>query len=97
MSKTPKTEDTVFAAFDATKVTDQVRDFAARRQHGFDFAAEQGRDQRGKEQQECRGREVGVERAGHECGGADDGECEEHSRTDLDAILTRHGAALTGS
>jgi phasin len=28
MSKTPKTEDTVFAAFDATKVTDQVRDFA---------------------------------------------------------------------
>ena len=28
MSKTAKTEETVFAAFDATKVTDQVRDFA---------------------------------------------------------------------
>jgi phasin len=28
MSKTAKTEETVFAAFDASKVTDQVRDFA---------------------------------------------------------------------
>jgi phasin len=28
MSKTPKSEETVFAAFDASKVTDQVRDFA---------------------------------------------------------------------
>jgi phasin len=28
MSKTVKTEETVFAAFDASKVTDQVRDFA---------------------------------------------------------------------
>lgn len=28
MSKTTKSEDTVFAAFDSSKVTDQVRDFA---------------------------------------------------------------------
>jgi phasin len=28
MSKTPKSDETVFAAFDASKVTDQVRDFA---------------------------------------------------------------------
>ncbi len=28
MSKTTKSEDTVFAAFDSAKVTDQVRDFA---------------------------------------------------------------------
>ena len=60
-------------------------------------ASEQGGDQCGEEQQERRGREVGVERVGDDGGRADDGQREEHSRADLDGILTRHGAALTGS